>query len=142
MKPFSQWVAENRCIKHDPFLWQCTENYYIKALIGYPSAGADGIGQPELELAKNILRKFDIVLITELLNHPNTEKFLHRQLSFRSPIPNLRFQQPPRPAATDAELFDAPTLEWLAEANRLDSELYLDTCDLFWRRVNHRNIWH
>jgi hypothetical protein len=37
----------------------------VKSLIGYPAIGGDKISRSELDLAKRILERFDIVLICE-----------------------------------------------------------------------------
>lgn len=132
--------AQTRCNHHKSFLWMCSENYYVKSLIGYPEAGANGLGRAELALAKRRLRDFEIVLITERFADTDTQRYMQRRLGFDKPIPNLRFPQPKRPDATDEELFDQPTMDWLYEANRLDLELYQDACELFARRLGRHRL--
>ena len=138
-KSFADWAEERRCNDGQPFLWMCTENYYVKSLIGYPTIGADGIGREELDLAKQRLRKFELVLITDRLSDPETADYLRQRLDFDVPVPHRRYREHERPAATDSELFDAPTLTWLGEANQLDIELFREAERLFRRRVRMQN---
>ena len=139
-KSFARWVAETRCNDGDSFLWMCTENYYVKSLIGYPRAGAVSVGRDELDLAKRRLREFELVLVTDRLSYPETARFLRRKLDFDMPVPHRRYPELERPAATDEELFDAPTLARLGEANQLDFELYQEAEKLFRQRTSKWNI--
>lgn len=138
MKSFSTWVAENRCNNDNNFLWVCTENYYVKSLIGYPRIGQNGIGIRELELAKENLRKFDIVLITELLSDPHTTRYLKKHFQFDREIPKCRYPELPRPETPDNEIFDENTLTWLRELNQLDIKLYQTARSLFEKQIGGR----
>lgn len=137
---FAKWVAETRCNHRERRLWTCSENYYVKSLIGYPQAGANGLGRAELALAKRRLREFEIVLITEQFSNLKTNRYLQHRLGFAQQVPHKRFPQPKRPEASDEELFDQPTMDWLFEANRLDLELYQDACELFARRIGRHRL--
>ena len=135
MKPFSIWAAKNRFNNDNNFVWVCTENYYIKALIGYPKFGQNKIGRRELELAKENLLKFDIVLLTEQLSYLKTSQYLKKKLGIDHPVPMFKYPELPRPEMTDEEFFDQQTLIWLTEVNELDIELYKTACRLFEKRT-------
>ncbi len=53
------------------------ENYYVKLLIGYNSQNQRALTSLDLEKAKSVLRKFDLLLITEWLNDETEHNVLH-----------------------------------------------------------------
>ena len=135
-KSFSSWEGETRCDDgQSDVLWKCSENYYVKALIGYPRVVGSGVGRAELDLAKRRLREFGLVLITESLSHSETAAYVRQVLNFDMPIPHERYPELERPEASDEELFDAPTLVRLQEANQLDFELYQEAKELLQQRM-------
>lgn len=130
-KPFAQWVEEVVARPNSRRLWVCVSNYYIKTLIGFPSMGSEGIGLEELEAAKRVLRRFDVVLITETLSDERTAGFLRQTFGHDVPISHTRHPtRAPSPEEADADLFDPITLRAVVEANDWDTELYQYACRL------------
>ena len=127
-KPFAVWIRETsqRHGSKPNFLWTCPTNYYVKALIGYPRSGKDSIGQAEFDLAKRRLESFEIVLITEWLNKPETARYLQHELKYDAVIPHVRITSPIALSPKDSEthLFDPSSLQALEEANVWDNKLY------------------
>lgn len=53
------------------------ENYYVKLLIGYNHNDKRALTSADLEKAKTVLKKFDLILITEWLSDETENKLLH-----------------------------------------------------------------
>lgn len=57
------------------------ENYYVKSLIGYDFNRNRPICDEDLTLAKNVLKSYDIVVITEWMNNKTHLEFINDALS-------------------------------------------------------------
>jgi len=133
---FADWADSSRDDHRIPnVMWDCTRNYYTRALIGYPAVGAAGLGRAELELAKERLEEFEIVLVTEQFNDLATRRYLQTKLDFLDPVPHRRYPELPSPPSTDEELFDEPTLRMFEDENALDFELHEHARSLLRRRI-------
>jgi len=129
--PFDVWVDQVRARPPSSFLWVCVSNYYVKSLIGYPAIGGDKISRSELDLAKRILEKFDIVLICEWMSRPQTNDYLAAILNFTMPVPHTRYPTAvPNPELDLEEIFDDVTIRQLVDDNSIDTELYSFACEL------------
>jgi hypothetical protein len=135
-KPFKQWVSEVSALNPRSYLWECVENYYIKALIGYPKLGSKTIGETELKIAMEVLNSFNMVLICEKLSSDETSTLLKSELDVTLPISNIVFPtKAPSPKESDHEIFNPDTIKHLSEANELDFRLYEYAKLLFSDRV-------
>lgn len=122
---FAEWVDRASNTTNTDFVWNCVSNYYIKTLVGYPKRGGEGIGVAELDLAREVLNRFDIVLITEWMSNPEIHRYVRNKLDFNQAIPNVRYPtESPNPVHEQSEIFDERTLERIDADNMLDKELY------------------
>jgi hypothetical protein len=136
-KSFETWISEISGAEPNAYLWKCPENYYTKSLIGYPNKGSAYIGEPELLLAMDILRSFNIVLVTELLSSKETAELLNSELGIAEPVPHITFPtKVPTPNEFDDQLFDTPTQDRIFEANELDLRLYEYAKSLYFDKVD------
>ena len=136
-KPFAAWARETAA--SDPgrqgWLWQCSSNYYVKSLTGWPRGGVD-VDQERTNEAKRILERFEIVLITEELGSTATQEYLKRRLEFDRALTRSRpGTTTDSPVESDRDLFDEPTMSWLRDLNRWDIELYEFATKLYASRV-------
>jgi hypothetical protein len=129
--PFDVWVNKVRSKPPSSFLWVCVSNYYVKSLIGYPAIGGEKIGRSELDLAKQVLEKFDIVLICEWMSRPQTNDYLAAMLNHAMPVPHKRYPTAVANPVLDLdEIFDDVSIRQLVADNSIDAELYSFACDL------------
>lgn len=133
LKPFNVWLSQGSAFPKNGVLWRCVSNYYTKALISYPKRGADGIGLEELELAKEVLSRFDIVLITEWMSQERTKNYLVRRLGYHQPLEHLN--KNPHGQDTESHRFDENMLQQLSEDNIYDVQLYAFAKALFEKRI-------
>ena len=133
---FAEWVDRTSNTTNTEFVWNCVSNYYIKTLIGYPKRGGEGIGVAELDLAREVLSRFDIVLITEWMSNPETHRYMRDKLDFDLAVPNVRYPtESPNPVHDQSEIFDERTLERIDADNMLDKELYQCARELVESRI-------
>jgi len=64
------------------------ENYYVKSLSGWKGVG--NIGEEDLERAKEVLRKFDIVLITEWMLEGEQAKMMDKHFRISRSIRQIK----------------------------------------------------
>lgn len=137
-QPFAVWVRETAV--SDPerpgWLWQCSSNYYVKSLTGWPRGGVD-VDQRRTNEAKRILERFEIVLITEELSSTATQQYLKRRLDFDGTLTRARpGTKAASPVESDNDLFDESTMLWLRDLNRWDTELYEFATELHASRLD------
>jgi len=134
-------LADIATAQHMPELWLCSSNYFIKCLIGYPAQGKDEIGEEELQLAKKVLDRFDIVLITEWMREQITQDYLDSRLDFRQRLPRVTVgtacENPEEPVE---DVFPGDLLEKVRLDNTLDYRLYEYAMDLCESRIREQGL--
>lgn len=107
-------------------VWIDVENYYIKTLTNRHRANAAGqVTREDLEIAKEILGRMDVVLITEWLKESDQVAYFNRVLGLKN-VSFPEMQSTAKREVTDEAKEDdeALVVEQLREMNQLDLELY------------------
>lgn len=132
-KSLRQWVKD---VQHDyqiqrmaynkNSVWIDVENYYIKTLTNRHRANAGGpVTREDLEMAKDILGRMEVVLITEWLKKSEQVAYFNSVLDLQNvsyPEKHLTDKNEVRDEAEEEN--EALMLEQLREMNQLDIELY------------------
>jgi len=132
-KSLRQWVRD---VQHDyqkqsmaynkNSVWIDAENYYIKTLTNRHRANAGGpVTRKDLEMAKDILGRMDVVLITEWLKEADQVTYFNSVLGLQNvtfPAKHLSDKTQVRDKAEEED--KALMIEQLREMNQVDIELY------------------
>ena len=133
VKSLRQWVTDVRhgyqvqsMAYNKNSVWIDVGNYYIKTLTNRHRANAAGpVTREDLEMAKEILGRMDVVLITEWLKESDQVAYFNSMLGLQNvSFPEMQTAAQREGTDEEEEEDEALMLEHLREMNQLDLELY------------------